>query len=123
MAAFALQRWSLARLLRRHSLERAFKKRERRRLARVVRRHARAERDDYHRGDVIEFDSIAIRTALYELIARVLEDLDRPLAKDGLSELESLLAEPPPFRDYGPNAQARNDRIAAILDKLKTESP
>jgi hypothetical protein len=96
--------------------------RERRRLARRVRAHARAERERYHRAGVIEFDSIAVRTALYEQIARRLDESSRPLAESGLDQLESLLAEPPPVRDYGPRAAARNERIASVLADLEEHS-
>ena len=68
---------------------------------------------------MIEFDSIAERTGLYEAIARRLEDEGRPVARSGLGALEELLAAPPPVRDYGPQARARNERIAAILAGLE----
>jgi hypothetical protein len=93
----------------------------RRRLARAVRRHARNEREHLHRGGVIEFRSIAARTALYEGIAARLEDLDLPVAVRGIESIERLLAEPAPFRDYGPRAWARNARIGSVLADLEVE--
>jgi hypothetical protein len=90
----------------------------RRRLARTVRRRARDEHDRFHRSGVIEFASVAERADLYERIARRLEELRRPVGDYGLSELERLLDEPAPIRDYGPRAAARNARIASILEAL-----
>ncbi len=68
---------------------------------------------------MIEFASIARRTALYERIAERLEELDHPVAALGVGRLERLLAEPPPFRDYGLTAKERNARIESILCDLK----
>jgi hypothetical protein len=93
----------------------------RHRLARAVRRHARDEREHCHRAGVIEFASVAARTALYERIAERLEDTDRPVAALGVERLERLLVETPPFRDYGPRARARNARIESILADLELE--
>ena len=90
-------------------------------LARAVRIHAGHEREQCHRGGVIEFASVSTRAALYEEIAKRLEDLDCPIASVGLTRLERLLAEPPPFRDYGGVAAARNARIASILGDLELE--
>lgn len=92
------------------------------RLARTVRIHAGHEREQCHRGGVIEFASVSTRAGLYEGIAKRLEDLDRPIASVGLTRLERLLAEPPPFRDYGGAAAARNARIASILGDLELET-
>jgi hypothetical protein len=91
--------------------------RKRRRLARAVRRYARAEHEQYHRGGVVELASIGARAELYQRIADRLE-ADGPLAARVLAELEHLLAEAPPVRDYGAAAQARNARIAGILAGL-----
>jgi hypothetical protein len=93
--------------------------RERRRLARLVRAYAQAEHEQYHRAGVLELDSISARAALYERIAERLEDTAHPLANQGLSRLEDLIAETPPVRDYGPRAQGRNALIAAILADLE----
>lgn len=119
MATFAKRRWILLPDIRRLGLRGPREDRERKWLARRVRAFAHAERDQYHRAGIIEFDSIAIRSALYELIARRLEDSGRTVGKGGLSQLESLLAESPPIRDYGPRAEARNERIASILAELE----
>lgn len=106
----------------RHSGRRGLREaRARRRLACAARSRAREERDHCHRGGVIEFASIARRTALYGKIADWLEELDRPVARRGVERLERLLGEPPPFRDYGLAAQERNARIASILRDLELE--
>ena len=93
--------------------------RERRRLSREVQRYAVAEREHFHQASVVEFDTVAQRSALYERIAERLRDLDRPLPEDALRELELLLSEPPPVRDYGLNAVRRNERIASVLAELE----
>lgn len=121
MAAFLAEHRSLLRAFRRHGLRGLGEARARCRLARAVRRHARDEREHRHRGGVIEFASIAARTALYERIAERLEDLDLPVAAPGVGRLERLLAEPPPFRDYGPAAKERNGRIESILVDLERD--
>lgn len=69
------------------------------------------------------FASIAARTALLMAIADRLDDIDRPVARLGIERLERLLAEPAPFRDYGPRAIERNARINSILEDLETEEP
>ena len=120
MAAFGEHR-SLLRVLRRHGLRGLGEARSRRRLAHAVRRHARRERERCHRAGVIEFASVAARTALYERIADRLEELDRAVADCGVERLEHLLAEPPPFRDYGLPAKDRNARIESILADLESE--
>ena len=58
--------------------------RERRRLSREVQRYALAEREHFHRASVVEFDTVAERSALYERIADRLRDLERPLPEDAL---------------------------------------
>ena len=108
-------------VLRREGVRGLLAARGRDRLARAVRNHARREREHCHRAGVVEFASVAARTALYDAIAQRLEELDRPIAPRGLARIESLLAEPPPFRDYGPAATARNARIATILADLEVE--
>jgi hypothetical protein len=95
--------------------------RERRRLCREVQRYALAEREHFHRASVVEFDTVAERSALYERIAERLRDLERPLPEDALRELELLLSEPPPVRDYGLNAVRRNERIASVLAELERD--
>jgi hypothetical protein len=95
--------------------------RARRRLARAVRKYAVDERELRHRASVVEFASIAERTALLEQIADRLGDLNRPVAALGVERLEHLLAEPAPFRDYGPAAKDRNERIGSILRSLETD--
>lgn len=119
MATFLDERGSLLRAAQRLGLRGLLEARKRRRLARAVRRRAREEREHCHRGAVIEFASVAARTALYERIAEHLEDVDRPVAALGVGRLERLLAEAPPIRDYGPRAGARNARIASILAELE----
>lgn len=43
------------------------------------------------------------------------------MAALGVARLERLLAEPPPFRDYGVAAKERNARIESILRDLKND--
>jgi hypothetical protein len=118
MAVFALRdHWlhrSAANRARMHLTERL----KRRRLVRAVERRAEFEHERCHRGGVIEFESLAVRAALYRLIVRRLQDSHTPLPVAGLKELEQLLVESPPFRDYGANAEARNERIAGVLEGL-----
>lgn len=121
MATFFGEHRSLVRALRRHGLRGFLEARSRQRLARAVRRHAHDEREHRHRGGVIEFASVAARTALYERIAERLTDLDLPVAARGVGRLERLLAEPAPFRDYGPRARERNARIESVLADLEIE--
>jgi hypothetical protein len=96
--------------------------RRRRRLARALRTYARDEREESHRASVIELSSVAQRAALLEDLMRRLEDVSRPVSRPGLEQLERLLAEPLPFRDYGPRAERRNERIAGILAQLESEA-
>jgi hypothetical protein len=112
---------SLLRIVRRHGLGGLREARARRRLADAVRRRAYEEREHCHRGGVIEFASVARRTALYERIAERLQELDRPVGALEVGRLERVLAEPPPFRDYGLAAQERNTRIESILRGLETD--
>jgi hypothetical protein len=121
VATFFGEHRSLVRAFRRQGLRGFLEARSRQRLARAVRRHARDEREHRHRAGVIEFASIAARTALYERIAERLEDLDLPVAARGVARLERLLAEPAPFRDYGPRAKARNACIESVLADLEFE--
>ena len=121
MATVLRGQLSLFHALRRGGLRGLREARARRGLARAARSRAREERDHYHRGGVIEFASIARRTALYEQIAQRLEELNCPVAARGVERLERLLAEPSPFRDYGLAAQERNTRIASILRDLELE--
>jgi hypothetical protein len=93
--------------------------RDRRRLSRAVQRYALAEREHFHRASVVEFDTVAERSALFERIAERLRDLDRPLPEGALRDLEIILSEQPPVRDYGLNAVRRNERIAAVLAELE----
>jgi hypothetical protein len=95
--------------------------RERRRLARAVTRYAREERERYHRGGVLEFETLAARSALYDQIAQVLEDSGSDISKVAMGRLRLLLAEQPPVRDYGVRAQERNDFITAILADLRAD--
>jgi hypothetical protein len=92
--------------------------RERRRLSRAVQRYALAEREHYHRAGVVEFDTLAARSALYEQIVDRLQDPDRPLPEGTLRRLQLIISEPPPIRDYGPRAEKRNARIASVLAEL-----
>lgn len=93
--------------------------RERRRLSREVESYALAEREHFHRASVVEFDTVAERSDLYERIVARLRDFDRPLPEGPLRRLEVILSEPPPVRDYGLNAVRRNERIASVLAELE----
>jgi hypothetical protein len=92
--------------------------RERRHLSRAVQRYALAEREHFHRAGVVEFHTVAERSALYEQIVDRLRDLERPLPEDALRRLQLILSEPPPVRDYGLRAEQRNARIASVLADL-----
>jgi hypothetical protein len=107
--------------LRRDGIRGFREARARCRLARAVRKYALDEREHRHRAGVIEFASIAARTALFEQIADCLEELDCPVAALGVERLECLLAEPAPFRDYGPAAKKRNARIESVLHSLDSD--
>jgi hypothetical protein len=117
--AVAGRRWSLRRLHHLPLARETPEGRERERLARAVREYARADRELSHRASVVELDSIASRTALFEALAQRLEDPKRPIASSGLDRVSALLADPAPFRDYGPRAHARNERIADLLEALE----
>lgn len=92
----------------------------RRRLAREVRRLAQRERDHGHRAGVVEFAVMHARLELYDQLARCVENRHRhlPLESRGVAELEALLQEEPPIRDYGLRARERNERLAQILSDL-----
>jgi hypothetical protein len=119
VAAVFRDQLSLLHAVRRRGLRGLHEARERRRLSRAVRTRAHEEREHCHRGGVIEFASVARRTALYEGIADRLEELDRPISALGIGQLERLLAEPPPYRDYGAVAKERNARIELVLRALE----
>jgi len=91
---------------------------ERLRLARATRSLAEAERNEFHRGRVLELGAVARRVELLERIARLLEDTKREVTPEGAAAVARLVAQTPPVRDYGPAAQERNEQIAAILAEL-----
>lgn len=93
--------------------------RRRRRLAADVQRRSQEERHHLHHAGVVELDSIRIRTALYETIVLRLWDSSHPASPAALEQVEELLAERPPIRDYGLRAQQRNERIAAVAVALE----
>jgi hypothetical protein len=95
--------------------------RERSRLARATRALAQAERNEFHHGRVLELGTVARRVELLERIARLLENTMLDVTPDGVVEVERLVHETPRVRDYGPAAQDRNERIAAILADLGGE--
>jgi hypothetical protein len=90
----------------------------RRRIARQVRRLAQRERDHGHRAGVVEFAVMHVRLELYDQLARCVENRHVTLEPRGVAELEALLQEDPPIRDYGLRARERNDRLARILSDL-----
>ena len=91
---------------------------ERIRLARATRALAEAERNEFHRGRVLELGAVARRVELLDRIAGLLADMTRDVAPEGIAAVERLVAQTPPARDYGAAAQRRNDQIAAILCEL-----
>ena len=95
--------------------------RERRRLARAVTRYAYQEGEKNHRAGILEFQTLATRSALYDEITAALRDSDCDISQAAIGRLRLLLAEQPPVRDYGPRALERNDHIAAILDDLRAD--
>jgi hypothetical protein len=96
--------------------------RERRRLARETRALARAEQEDFHRGGALVLGPISERLDLLERIVRLLEDKERDIESEGLSDLARFVDETHPVRDYGQSARERNERIAAILAELGGEA-
>ena len=92
--------------------------RERLRLAQATRALAEAERNEFHRGRVLELGAVARRVDLLDRIAGVLEDRTREVTPEGVAAVEGLVAQTPRVRDYGPAAQERNEQIAAILSEL-----
>lgn len=95
--------------------------RERKHLARSVRKHAHNERDRRLGAGAIDSAAVSTRTDLYEQIAVLVEDVRRPLEPAGLRRVRSLLDESPPLADYGLFARARDERIASILSGLEQE--
>lgn len=96
----------------------------RKRLARAVREHARAEYQ--HRVEAGGVDTAALdaRTELYEALAGRLEALDRPVTARGTARLSRLVADRVPLFDYGPYARARDAELEAILlDLAREEKP
>jgi len=59
-----------------------------------------------------------VRLELYDQLARCVENRHFTLEPRGVSELEALLQEEPPIRDYGLRARERNERLARILSDL-----
>jgi hypothetical protein len=94
---------------------------ERKHLARTVRKHARKERDRRLEAGAVDSAAVSARTALYEQIAVLVEDVRRPLGSTGLQRVRSHLHESPPLADYGLFARARNERVASILSGLEQE--
>jgi hypothetical protein len=90
-----------------------------RKLARDVREHARAEREHRLRAGVVEYAEFACRSALYEKIASILDDTDRPVSSDALALVRNLLGAPLTAHDYGATARARDERIASIVAELE----
>ena len=92
--------------------------RERTRLSRATRALAEAERNEFHRGRVLELGAVARRVELLDGIARLLDDTTQEVTPEGVAAVERLVAQTPPVRDYGRAAQERNEHIAAILSEL-----
>ncbi len=59
-----------------------------------------------------------VRLELYDQLARCVENRHVILEPRGVAELEALLQEDPPIRDYGLRARERNERLARILSDL-----
>ena len=92
--------------------------RERVRLARATRALARAERNEFHRGHVLELGAVARRVELLDRIAHLLEDPAREVTPEAAAAVDRLIRETPRVRDYGPVAQERNEHIASVLADL-----
>ena len=91
-------------------------------LAPLVRAHARLEATRRRRGGIVEFRSIALRTTLYELIARQLESRgSAEPSRTALDDLYWLMHESPPISDAGSGARARDVRVAEILVGLERD--
>jgi hypothetical protein len=87
-----------------------------------VRAYAQLEAAQRRRGAVVEFRSISRRTALYELVARHLENPHCSGANpEVLADLQSLITEKPAACDTGATAAARDRRVAAILVSLERD--
>jgi hypothetical protein len=84
-----------------------------------VREYAVDEAAARRRGGVIDFRSLSRRAALYELIARRLDEAhgDEP-TPEVLGEVRSFISEPPPHHDIGASASNRDARVAQILVHL-----
>lgn len=92
--------------------------RERKRLARAIRKQARTERERRLAAGVVDLTSLAGRSELYAEIANGLEDDAVDLDAATTGRLRSLLADPLPLVDYGPYARARDAEIAAVRDEF-----
>jgi hypothetical protein len=85
-----------------------------------VRRHARREGVRRRRGGVVAFRSIVLRGALYELIARRLEEPRASAPTSSmLAELQAFVARPAPVPDAGLTTRARDEHVASILVALE----
>jgi hypothetical protein len=93
----------------------------RKRLAREVREHARAEYDRRLEAGGVDSAALEARTGLYEALAGQLEALDRPVTARGTARLRRLVADQLPLFDYGPYAKARDAELESILLDLARE--
>ena len=87
-----------------------------------VRAYAEVEAAPRRRGAVVAGGAIRRRTALYELVARHLENPQCSGANpEVLADLQSLITEKPAACDTGATAAARDRRVAAILVSLERD--
>jgi hypothetical protein len=93
----------------------------RRRLARSVRKLARAEYKHRLGAGGVDNAALEARTGLYEALAAQLEALDRPATARGTERLSRLVSERLPLIDYGPYSRARDAELASILMELAGE--
>jgi hypothetical protein len=92
--------------------------RSRKRLARAVRKHARAEYEHRLEAGGVDDTALEARTSLYEALAAQLEALDRRATAKGTERLNHLVSERLPLFDYGPYSRARDAELQSILAEL-----
>jgi hypothetical protein len=95
--------------------------RARKRLARAVRRHARAEHDRRLAAGGIADEALEARADLYEALATRLEALAEPADPHATERLSRLVAERRPLFDFGPYARARDAELESILIDLASQ--
>jgi hypothetical protein len=95
--------------------------RTRRRLARAVRKHARAEYEQRLGAGGVDDAELEARSSLYEALAARLEALERPATASGTERVSRLVSEHLPLFDYGPYSRARDAELESILAELSAD--